>query len=291
VGSKILRRALSVCADGLAVALLLICCSASTRADAIQQFSQNYGSLNGSSVIYQDIYEDTTSTMPNSGAPMKMGQPTIVGDELLFMPNGVKAFSSGAASQYTDSQVNMSVIALPGQTIGSFSVDESGDFRLSPGAAETNALWQLGAPQLLVTEVDHTPSKLLHTVTVTPHVSFNTTPSSGVPHAPNGTQFFATSVPSNGDISVAADFDIVAALAAAGVTGKATKLELVFDNSLTAVSAANTWSYIAKKEVQIYAGGQPLPEPGTLGLLGAGLLGLVWLGRPKTKRLPARSAA
>jgi hypothetical protein len=154
---------------------------------------------------------------------------------------------------------------------------------LSAGASTTNAAWQLLSLQLLVTEVDHDPSKLGSAVLVTPNVTFTTTPSHGVPYPPNGTQFLASASAQSGNIDVSANFDVAGALAAASIRGQATKLSLVFDNQLTVQSQPDTYAYISKKEIELYAGGQPLPEPGTLALFGTGAVGLTWLGWRKKR--------
>jgi hypothetical protein len=76
-----------------------------------------------------------------------------------------------------------------------------------------------------------------------------------------------------------AELDITAALAQAGIHGKATKVDLSIDNSLFAMSETSSVAYIKKKQLEGVTITAVVPEPSSFALLGFGALSLMAYSR------------
>ncbi|MGA2060504.1 MAG: PEP-CTERM sorting domain-containing protein [Thermoguttaceae bacterium] len=229
----------------------------------------SYSDVSGTNVNYTDIQENPTrlSVPPSLDPPPTFGQPA--GSDSLGFPNlSFKAASSGGSFDLADSKLSMTITAknnTPG--ISAVSFTEFGDFTLvrsgltSDPSAEAKAIgW------VTVEEINGAP---ISPFVVIPNLSgaqfddlFHLTDS----------QTSQLSMPWSGSLN----FDVTDAIRDAGYnTGYATKVSLSLDNSLLAISDANSASDIQKKGVTITT--NTVPEPSVIIMLALGVLGLgVW---------------
>lgn len=226
----------------------------------------NYGNFNGTSVMFLGVTEDSaTDPTPLFGAP------TPSGNGLLFSP--LAAFSAtstgGSPPDITDGKLSMVIMTSGADRIEDITVSERGDYTLAGvGTAVTNVA--VGAPvNLTLLELDG--------VGVTPVSIFM----GNVPFSPSGGTYNlvsdpGTGVPWMGSLTV----DVDAALAAMNISGRATKIRLVMDNTLVAFSEQGTTAFIAKKDGTVGIDAN-VPEPSTWALL---TLGVVALGLAARRR-------
>lgn len=223
-----------------------------------------YGNRNGTTVEYQQITEDS-STDPGVAL---FGSPSISGDTLLFNPVsfGISAMNGGF--DFMDGTFTTTLVSIGNNRIEKIQFNEYGDWTLlGNGTAGTNAT-VTNTLFVRITDIDG----------VGAFTPFTTTAS-------------MTFSPSNGSYNLIANrgqglvwqgnvlVDVDAILAANGYAGRqARKVNLTFDNALSAFSEVGTIAYIKKKEIDGIAITTYVPEPATFGLLLLG--GLVLRRRP-----------
>jgi len=219
-----------------------------------------YGNYNGVSVIYQAVTEDS---LTDPGVQL-FGAPSVSQDALVFSPVSFGAFASGAgASDFTDGTLAGTIVAKPNKVIEKVLFSESGDWTLAGGVgtAATNA-WVAASLFVRVLEIDG--------VGVNPiqlNTNFTFSPSDGTYNLVDdrgNAQIW------NGGVEV----DVSAMIAAAGKTGKATKVTISLDNQLYAASEAGTIAHIKKKTVDGVTITAIVPEPMSLCLLALGALAI-----------------
>lgn len=219
-----------------------------------QAASINYGNFAVGTVIFGNVTESSgTDAVPLYGAP----DPYVVG--LDFDPTSFVAFSAGGGADITDGQLNFTVTNPNG--ISSIALTESGDYTLI-GTGTAATLTNAGANiAIKILEIDG--------VAVTPFsisggnasVAFNLLANSG------------TVKPWSLGVSA----NIASQLANLNPRLGATKIEVVIDNSLIAISESTSVASISKKDFTIEI--PNVPEP----TLAAGLSFLGLAGRRRSK--------
>ena len=227
----------------LLAAALLVCARPSILMGAII-----YGDYTGTSVMYLDVTES------NATDEEKFGAPEIQGNELDFNPTNFRAQSDGTAV-IEDSQLNLTVMSLsPDAPIGQIVISEAGDFTLS-GLGDAQAQATVGTTvQFTVKEVGGVA--LSPACIGTESLMFN--PTANGEFALPGDQ--GTATPWSGTL----DYDVDALLASCNVAGSATKVDVVLDNTLTAVAANGGAAFIAKKDFRGLVINIPEPSAGCL---------------------------
>jgi hypothetical protein len=213
-----------------------------------------YGDFNGSTVMYLDVTESNSADTP------KFNAPEVFGNQLDFGPTGFVTQSGGPP---VTQQSELSLTVMSDVTpITQLRFEESGDYTLS-GLAGTQAEASVVANvQVTVTEVGG--QALSPVCTDTGVFVFSANPS-GVFTLPNDR---GTSKAWSGSL----DYDVDALLASCGVTGHATKIDLVLDNTLTASAANGGAAFIAKKDLRV-SSIVTVPEPASVGLLFVAMAG------------------
>ncbi|MCC6680936.1 MAG: PEP-CTERM sorting domain-containing protein [Phycisphaeraceae bacterium] len=212
------------------------------------------------------VYQDVTESSGTDPVPL-YGPPTLTQNTLDFDPTTFVASSTNSINDITDGQLNFTLMAVPQAGISSFSISESGDYTLvGTGTAAT----EVGAGLTVfvkILEVDGValPAPLSLSA-VNASVSFNLAANGPVIGAP---------------WSLGVGMNLDAALTNAGINYIAgvSKAEIVLDNTLVAISEANSIAFIAKKDFVINPVTVVIPEPASLMLIGGGLALLTWRGR------------
>lgn len=225
----------------------------STSASALSINYGNYSDIPPGTVTYSNVTE-SSSTDP---VPL-YNAPSINGDLLDFDPTSFGASTAGVAGfDITDGQLNFTVTAEQGQSIGSLIISEAGDYMftgISPTAG-TLVVASLAAT-VSILEVDGVTLALPIDIFV-PETFFNDYATVGNAPAPGLRQW-----------SLLTTVDIAGALNLPYQLG-ATKIEVVVDNQLTASTTADNTAFIAKKDFRVNVG-PVIPEPTSLALLAMG---------------------
>ena len=227
-------------------------CSAATIA---------YGDLGpiAPGVMFTDIKESSgTDAVPLHGPP----DAFAVG--LDFDPASFAATANGGNEDITEGQVNFTIMGnVDGPNfvgIGTINLFEAGDYSLvGGGTAATQAL--AGAiMRAAVTQIDGVNVAPIDLTPVNASVGFNLAANSGTVQP----------------WSLGLSLNVGGQLAARGVPflAGATKVEVVIDNQLIALSQPDSLAFIAKKEFRIDVDEEFIPEPSTALLGGLALCGL-----------------
>lgn len=179
------------------------------------------------------------------------------------------ASSTGGAADITDGQLNFTIMGLSA-AITSFDLSGAGDYTLSgTGTAATTVSYRSSFNQLAILEVDGVPvSSPLVLPGLDTSESFNLS---------GGT---ANNTPWGSTIS----YDVNAALSSAGVTFQfgATKINVDISNTFNANSEALSLAQIGANSFVFTPTTVPVPEPGTLALIGSALCGFAMILRRRS---------
>jgi hypothetical protein len=222
---------------------------------AFGQFSTSYGNFTGNTVVFQNVNE---STITNNSA--LFGAPIVVGDSLAFRSMTFGSTSSNGSIDIEDGRLSTIIQATQGNFITSFFIQEQGDYRFINGGAGTTASVSLA---LFVSVFDVNGVALSAPASTSINGIFN--PSNGTFDAvndptPGGNVIWS----GNGTINIAAF------LASRGISGNATRISVVLDNTLTTTSEVGSIAFIKKKELDGVT--ITVPTPGAAALLGLGAL-------------------
>jgi len=193
-------------------------------------------------------FGDVTESSGTDAVPL-YGAPGAFATGLDFDPAGFVATGTGGAIDLTDGQLNFTITTDPSLGILALNLAEAGDFSLQGvGTSATQAA--AGAiVRVIVTQIDGVNVAPISLVPTNASVAFNLAANPGIVNP----------------WSLGIGVDIVAQL---GGGQRATQLEVVIDNQLSALSEANSAAFIAKKDFRIEV--TAIPEPSTaLLLLGA----------------------
>jgi hypothetical protein len=216
-----------------------------------------YGTLNGTSVTFQNINE--TNNSPDNDTVELFGAPQVFGDQLYFFPQNFSSESIDGVSDITTSTLQVMLVAQPGETIERVRIQEFGDYLLTGSGDDA-------------TQAD---ASLFLTVTALG-------PSTGVETSFDEEDF---------DLSIHSGdgFDLFAEIV---FDDPVTMAMVNFNNNLSTTSEAGTTSFIQKKvtsgpAVTLSVNPTPIPVPGAAWLVLSGVAGLVALRKAtgrKTKQ-------
>ena len=206
------------------------------------------------------VIGESSSTDPSP--PLTYGTPTIstVGPATIadFTPRNFAAISNGALGiiDITDGRLDLAITSTGGQPIEAITIEESGAYSLNG----TNSMVSYGVTVVpTVTAIDGVATLI------------NLDPISA-----SGSEVATSDATTIGSWSETIELDIVAALAAKGITGSATAIEIALDNTLVGDAIADGLAFIDKKNFTVSA----VPEPSSFLFLGVAAAGaVVWQKR------------
>jgi len=222
----------------------------------VQAASINYG--NFGPVAPGIVFQQVTESSATDPTPL-FGRPTAFSAGLDFDPLSFAATSAGGGADITDGQLNFTV-ATGMKGVDAISLFEAGDYTLAGIGAQATSVFAGASIRATVTEVDNVPVAPFNLTTV------------------NGS--FGESLPGTVIVqpwSLGLVLNVDAQMAGLGFppTSVATKLEVVIDNVLVAISEPGSAAFIAKKEFIIdIVSLDVVPEPGTFALAGLAMCGL-----------------
>jgi hypothetical protein len=228
------------CAMALLLAAIAVAANPVARAATI-----NYG--NFGPVPPGVSFLQVTESSGTDPVPL-YGPPTPFATGLDFDPAGFVASANGGGADITDGQLNFTVASPPNLGIGNISLFEGGDYTLV-GAGTTASQVLAGAIiTATVTEINGLPVAPFNLLPQNASVGFNLVANGGVVKPWSLGTGININLP-QGQL--------------------ATKVEIVIDNSLIALSEAGSIAFIAKKDFRIDV--RPnVPEPATIALVGLG---------------------
>jgi hypothetical protein len=229
---------------------------AALAGSAMAQFSANYGNFAGTNVTFVNVNE---STITDSTA--LYGQPQVVGNALAFRAMTFGVTAANGASDLSDGRLSTIIQSNGGFAISQFQIAETGDYRfVGNGTSATTASVSLA---VFISVLD------VNGVALSAPLSFS---GNGIFTPSNGTFDLVNDPTTNGNVIWAGSgvFNIAAFLASNGITGDATRVSVVLDNTLSATSEQGTIAFIKKKEFDGVA--IVVPTPGAAALLGLGAL-------------------
>jgi hypothetical protein len=209
-----------------------------------------------------------TDPVPLYGAP----DPFVTG--LDFDPITFVASAAGGGADITDGQLNFTVMGqkngLDVVAIESISLSEGGDYTLVGGGTAASQVLAGAILAVKVTEIDGAAVTPISLTPSNASVGFNLLANSGVVQ------------PWSLGILVDVEAQLLSLLPKKPIVG-ATKVEVVINNQLVAISEPASVAFIAKKDFVIGIGEKPgtLPEPATFAMAGVALCGLGAVSRRK----------
>ncbi len=226
----------------------------------------NYGDFMGNTVNFLQVTEDSgTDPTPLYGAP------SVFGDTLDFNPISFNAGATGAGGvDITDGTMSLMMTSKPGNFIDQVLFDEAGDVTLA-GFGGIGTFASVSANFFV--EIQEVDGVGIGSILIQAPMIF--TPSGGTyDQATDGGGGPLFNSAWSGSLLV----DLTQALIDNNIphVNGVTKISVVFDNTLVALSENGTSSFIAKKDVG-GVGITVVPEPATIGLLALG--GVCLLGR------------
>ena len=203
----------------------------------------NFGPVPPGVTFLQVTESSGTDAVPLYGPPT----PFSVG--LDFDPVGFLANAAGGGIDLTDGQLNFTVMSSPAFAIDTISLFESGDYSLlGAGTAATQA-FAAASVRATVTEINGVGVVPIGLIPINGSVGFNLVANPGALQP----------------WSLGLLLDIAGQL---GPDQRATKVEIVIDNQLAALSQIESAAFIAKKDFRICVNDcGEVPEPSALGLL------------------------
>jgi hypothetical protein len=198
-------------------------------------------------VTFTAISESSfTDPVPLYGPP----SPFTIG--LDFDPMNFGATANGGAMDVTDGQLNFTATTASTGKISTINLLEAGDYSLTgTGTSATQALAGV-IIRATITQVNGANVTPFNLAPVNVSLSRNLAANPGI------VQPWSLNASLNVASQVAAQF---------GATARATKVEIVIDNQLQALSQTSSLAFIAKKDFRIDIDGPIIPEPATVGLL------------------------
>jgi len=224
----------------------LVCVTLLATAPA--QATTTYGDFMGDNFTYIDVKETAVS---NGDTEPLFGPPTVIGDQLRFLPTVFKSESPVGTDQsdITDGRLDFMIEAKPGKRITDVQFFEGGAWAIVGGGAGNSAFASL-AGFLFIDEIDNAAAFL--------------------PPIPFGGQTPIFMGPGGNTWVLGDDIDLNAILANNGITPSlgVTKVTVALNDTLATSANLGSTSFIDKK----FFGVNVVPEPSTGAM---GMLGLV----------------
>ncbi len=228
-------------------------------------------------VMYLDVTEDNgpVLTAPLYDEMPGVGSPDVVGNSIMFNPQSFESQSSGGSAPHSiDSKMSTTIMAKPGLAVESISISELGDYTLS-GLTGGQAQATVGAAFFwTIDELGGAPYN--GPQPTAQNMMFTT--GAGV----NGGQYNRPGDDGTAEIWSGSVFlDVRDFLNNNGLGNQfATKVSLVFDNTLSTAADAVSNAFIKKKEIGgsviIDVDTSIIPEPSTFVLAGIAVAGLAF---------------
>jgi hypothetical protein len=214
-------------------------------ASAIQAASINYGSFNSNPP--GTMFLNVTESSGTDAVPL-YGPPTFVGSELGFSPTpAFRAAAGGGSSDLTDGQLNYTIM---NSGVSVVNASESGFYSLTGVGTQATGVLAALSLRATVTQINGVDIAPIVLPSSTVAVQYNLVANGGA----NQPWALATSV------------DVATGLANLGYGAgqSATKVDVVIDNQLVAISELGSQAEIVKTRFGI-----PEPSSMALGALGA----------------------
>ncbi len=238
----------------------------------------NWGDISdpAGDVMYLNVEENNAETTSLYAPEPGVGSPTVIGNSIMFDPQGFQSSSSGNSANTLDSQMSTTIMAKQGLAVESISISELGDYTLS-GLTGGAATASVGAAFFwTIEEINGIANPQ---ATQTQSMVFST--GSG----PNGGMYARPGDDGTASIWTGSVFlDVRDWLNDNGFEDDfATKVRLTFDNSLSTAADEVSSAFIKKKEIGgsviVTVDTSRIPEPSTLMLAGLAVAGLAFSRR------------
>lgn len=232
---------------------LLVPLAVLTFAGTAEASSISLGSYVGATVTYSGMTGD------DGGVGIGWPAPVVTGNELAFSPTGFVSSSTSGSLVTVTAPFTFDLVAAPGAAITAFSASQSGIYSIAASGASMLAFG--GVTSATVTEVDGVP--------ISPVALTGVSASISDPFGPHTDQMWSLGVTA----SVSGQLTSLAI----PYTYGATKISIVFTPRLEATGSTNAPATVNLASLKFNAitvaapTAAPVPEPGTILLLGSGL--------------------